>query len=94
MPARALSLHDPGDFTPQNLLTEKSAKQTVEAMRQPPQSGATRGLIGGRREDRVKLPRIGPIRIPAFRQDADERDDHVFLGMFFEEHRTPTARSI
>ena len=63
-------------FTPQNLLTEKSRQDWLRW-----RANLNPGDAWLDRRDDVKIakPPRTSIRMPAFRQDADERDDHVFL---------------
>jgi N4-(beta-N-acetylglucosaminyl)-L-asparaginase len=63
-------------FTPQNLLTEKSRQDWLRW-----RANLNPGDAWLDRTDGVKIakPPRTSSRMPAFRQDADERDDHVFL---------------
>ena len=63
-------------FTPQNLLTEKSRQDWLRW-----RANLNPGDAWLDHTDDVKIakPPRTSMRMPAFRQDADERDDHVFL---------------
>ena len=63
-------------FTPQNLLTEKSRQ---DWLRWRANLNAGDAWLDHTDDVKIARPPRTSSRMPAFRQDADERDDHVFL---------------
>ena len=63
-------------FTPQNLLTEKSRQ---DWLRWRANLNAGDAWLDHTDDVKIARPPRTSMRMPAFRQDADERDDHVFL---------------
>ena len=63
-------------FTPQNLLTEKSRQ---DWLRWRANLNAGDAWLDHTDDVKIARPPRTSYRMPAFRQDADERDDHVFL---------------
>ena len=63
-------------FTPQNLLTEKSRQ---DWLRWRANLNAGDAWLDHTDDVKIARPPRTSMRTPAFRQDADERDDHVFL---------------
>ena len=63
-------------FTPQNLLTEKSRQ---DWLRWRANLNAGDAWLDHTDDVKIARPPRTSYRMPAFRQDADERDDHVFV---------------